>query len=207
VVQAEQVTPPPPPKRDDRRRNALIAAAVAVPVAVVLAFAFAPGQHSKSSGGVLAPISVTAPAPDDATLSQCAQVMSALPVQIVAGTTTLAPRVVHPNPPTAQVVAWGDPAVVLVCGVGRPSDLVPNSSTQVFALNGVNWFQTKVDKSDVFVSIDRAVYVQVTVPEASTAQPLALLAQDIAKVLPAVCQVPAAGQPAPATDTLCTHRK
>jgi hypothetical protein len=200
---------PAGPRRRDGRRNGLIAAAIAIPLTVLLAFALAPKHHhtAASDGGVLPAINVNAPAPDDQTLGSCAQVMSALPVQLAGATATLAPRVVHPNPPTAQVAAWGDPAVVLVCGVARPASLVPNSSDPLTEVDGVQWLQTHDKSADVFVAIDRAVYVQVTVPSSSKLMPLSLLADSVAKALPSICKVPQQGQPAPATDELCTHRK
>jgi hypothetical protein len=194
-----------------QRRNALIAAAVAVPVAVVVAFILAPsdtGGSTKSTGGVLPAVTVTASTPDDATLGKCAQVLSALPVQIdastAAGAATLAPRRVVATPANAQVVAWGDPAVVLVCGVTRPAALVPNSSNLLAGFNDVFWLPTTSKSQTVFTTVDRSIYIQVTVPSAQDVQPLPIIATAIAKVLPAVCQVE--GSTLVPTDTLCTRR-
>lgn len=197
------------PRRRDRlrRRNSLIAAAIAVPVTVVVAFALAPRPHSDAGSSsdpnaVLPPLSIAAPALDGAAESSCAQVMSAVPVQLGP----LKPRVVHSNPPTALVVAWGDPAVVLACGVTRPSELAPDSAALLININGVNWLPVQKDKQTVFTSIDRAVYVQVTVPKAQSVQPLPLIADAVSKVLPTVCQVQAPGQTAPPQSSLCTRR-
>lgn len=196
-----------------RRRAALIASAVAVPVTVLLALALAVDNGtdttpSSSSGAgaqpsVLPPIVVTAPPSDASTAAPCTQVLRALPVQLGP----LAPRTVTPNPDSPFVTAWGDPAVVLRCGVNRPAKLVPGSADVVVLVGGVNWLPDQHTDDTVFVSIDRAVYVEVSVPRRASFQPLPILGAAIASKLPAVCTVPEPATPAPPTSTLCTRRR
>jgi hypothetical protein len=195
------------------RRNAFIAAAIAIPVAVVVAFVLAPDDtkgSAKSNGGVLPAITVNASTPDDATLGKCAQLLSALPVQIdattAAGAATLAPRRVIATPANAQVLAWGDPAVVLICGVSRPAALAPNSSNLLAGFNDVFWLPTTSKSQTVFTTVDRSIYIQVTVPSAQDVQPLPIIATAVAKVLPPVCQVQGEGETQVPTASLCTHR-
>ncbi|MEP6598196.1 MAG: DUF3515 domain-containing protein [Actinomycetota bacterium] len=195
-----------------RRRNALIATALAVPITVLLAFALASGRGDSSTATigratgqppVLPPITVPAPPSDAASAAPCIQVLSVLPVQLGP----LAPRVVTPSTPGSPfVVAWGDPPVVMRCGVARPAQLAPESSEFLVLVGGVNWLPIKQAAATVFVSIDRPVYIEVTVPQQLTYQPLPILGEAIASKLAAVCTVPQPAVPAPTPSTLCTRR-
>ncbi|SDJ27825.1 Protein of unknown function [Frankineae bacterium MT45] len=182
------------------RRNALIATAIALPVTLILALALAPSGNSNSSSKPLSAVTVNAPPANPANDAACTQVLTALPTQLAG----LAPRTVKSEPDSPYVLAWGNPAVVLRCGVSKPADLVPGSSDQAF-LSGVYWLQSADGSDDVFTSVDRSVYVEVRVPKSLTVQPLPLLGAAIASKLPAVCAVPD-GTSNPADDQLCTHR-
>lgn len=163
------------------------------------------GAHpSPADGAPLPALTLAAPPPNAATEAPCVRVLSALPVQLG----TLAPRIVHPTPDSPFVVAWGDPAVVLRCGVDRPAKLQPGSADFVPVVNGVAFLETDVASGTVYTSIDRAAYIEVTLPKSLGAGPLPVLATAIAKALPAVCVaqgLPGEQQPDPAT--LCTRRK
>ena len=61
--------------------------------------------------------------------------------------------------------AWGDPPIVLRCGVQRPAAMDRFASCQV--VNGVGWFIPESQSSDAPVTLttmDRAVFVQVRIP-------------------------------------------
>ncbi len=63
--------------------------------------------------------------------------------------------------------AWGDPAIVLTCGVGTPEGYQPTSPCQ--RVNGVGWFVPEDQISDqgkdvVMTTIDRKPNVEVVVP-------------------------------------------
>jgi hypothetical protein len=63
--------------------------------------------------------------------------------------------------------AWGDPAIVLRCGVGTPEGYHPGSACQ--RANGVDWFVPEDQISDqgkdvVLTTIGRKPRVEVTVP-------------------------------------------
>jgi hypothetical protein len=177
-------------------------------VAVVVAFALsstpkpaAPTSSPTTNPAALPPIT-TEPAPPAATgtvEATCAQVISGLPLQLGP----LSPRTIQ----TERAVAWGDPAIILRCGVARPTDLAPGSTTPAVLVGNVYWFRTSRGDSDVFTSIDRAVYVEVSVPRKQSYMPLPTLGAAIAAKLPPVCAVPEEGQPQPADDKLCTHRR
>jgi hypothetical protein len=63
--------------------------------------------------------------------------------------------------------AWGDPAIVLTCGVGPPDGYQPTSPCQ--RVNGVDWFVPEDQISDqgkdvVLTTIGRKPRVEVVVP-------------------------------------------
>lgn len=162
------------------------------------------GGSAASTPAVLPPLTVAAPPLSAATEAPCTALLQALPVRLAG----LAPRVVHSQPDSPFVVAWGDPPVVLRCGVTRPKDLAPGSSAQFFAIAGragrqVFFDQTQSGSSNVFTSVDRAAYVEVSVPKQLAAGPMPALADAIAASMPAVCVVDPA-----VTDLskLCTRR-
>jgi hypothetical protein len=66
------------------------------------------------------------------------------------------------SPASTRTAAWGDPAVVLRCGVGRPAGLQPTS--QVVEVNGVEWFLGGDDPPYVLTTVGRGTYVQVRLP-------------------------------------------
>jgi len=65
--------------------------------------------------------------------------------------------------------AWGDPAIELRCGVGRPTGLTATSTCQ--RADGVDWFVPEDEvtgrPTDVtMTTVGRSVYVEVRLPEA-----------------------------------------
>lgn len=186
---------------------------VIVIVVFLIAVVFAPSHpRSPSGSGAASPsalpaLTPAAPPSDAAAAGPCTQVLAALPEKL----TDLQPRVVHPRPDSVFVVAWGDPAIVLKCGMPRPAGLTPGSSAQLFSANGADgvfWLPVRGPSDTVWTTVDRAVYIQVTVPNSYAQPPLAPLGAAIGKALPRVC-VPqaAAGQPLPPQQELCTQRK
>lgn len=166
-----------------------------------------PGSSSPSgsaSPSALPPLSPSAPPSDAAASSACTKVLQALPVRLGS----LAPRVVHPDPPSPYVVAWGDPPVVLRCGVPRPAALAPGSSAPLTGVNGVFWLVHRGGSAVTWTAVDRAAYIEVSVPRSYRQPPIAPLATAIAKALPRICLPQAApGQSPPPARSLCTHRK
>jgi Protein of unknown function (DUF3515) len=173
-------------------------------VTVLVAFGLARNTNSGTSTGPSAgpptPLTVSAPPSNAAVEGPCAQVLGALPVQLGQ----LPPRVVHTTPDSPNVVAWGDPAVVLRCGVPRPVAFVPTSD--VYNVGNVYWLAVRQKTATVWTVIDRAVYVEVTVPEKQAFQPLPLLGKAIASKLTPVCAVPE-DQMIPPQNRLCVNRK
>ena len=172
----------------------LWASAVALPLIALGAIGVAvgtsgpsgPAHHSAPSGQPLP--AVTAPAPPYAArfAAQCTKVLQRLPVQLHG----LAPRVVHTTPDTPFVVAWGDPPVILRCGVGRPAALHPGSSAQLLSATGSAgpyFAVTRSGDDEVWTVVDRAVYIAIAVPARYASSPVPPLARAISAALPPVC--------------------
>jgi hypothetical protein len=175
-----------------------------VPLVVILALLLGGSPSSTTphpSDSVLPPVTASAP-PDSAaaTVSTCARVISALPLKLNG----LALRRTESDPPSSSIVAWGDPAIVLRCGVARPAALNPALSEQLFAINGVLFLPKRSSSQTVWTAVDRPVYVDVAVPTSYHQPPLGPIASAIAKVLPKpVC----VQDPAKPRADQCTRRK
>jgi hypothetical protein len=87
----------------------------------------------------------------------CPVLMGQLPVELAGET---ARRV---DSDSLFAYAWGDPPVVLVCGVAPPAGYAADTGT--LAISGVEWFVDDTDP-DVYVwtTVDRLVPVEVRVP-------------------------------------------
>ena len=187
---------PPAPPEDPLRRIALLTFAVLVPlvVAVVVLVNVLGGRagapdHSGHGGpadiGGGAPsgradlpvLPVEVPPVTPEADASCPAVMSGLPLDLQAEPS----RKVQSDSPFAY--AWGEPPVVLVCGVPRPAGYVVGASA--IQINGVQWF---VDISDpaktVWTTVDRPVYVEVTLPPSVDSAPVTALTVPIAQALP-----------------------
>jgi len=172
-----------------------------VPVAVVLALAAATTSSPSHSGQTLATAVVpVSPVPDEpATVEPCAQIQANLPV-VLNGK---APRIVH----AVQAYAWGEPPVVVRCGVARPAALVANSSADIATVNTVNFLVQDGKKAIVYTVVDRSLYLEVTLPAGTDpATDVPVIANAVAKALPnPVCYV---DDPIPSAPNLpmCTRR-
>jgi hypothetical protein len=133
---------------------------------------------------------VTDPSPTDDVRAMCTDLIRSLPTTVADD---LDARSVEPS--DALAGAWGDPAVVLRCGVQEPAALKPTSAC--FEVNGVGWLATQdgkevsgdapVDATMTFTTIGRAAYVEVTVPPMDdhlAVDPLPALAMPIQQTIP-----------------------
>jgi len=90
--------------------------------------------------------------------------MADLP-QTVAGATL--------NDHDTTVATWGDPHIVLRCGVDKPAGLHPTSPCDV--VNDGGWFSEQIDDGWRFTTIGRAGNIEVTVPTSYAPQADALV--------------------------------
>jgi hypothetical protein len=77
--------------------------------------------------------------------------------------------------------AWGDPAIILRCGVEQPKDLGPASRCDM--VDGVGWFTESTSDGYLFTTIGREYFVSVEVPHDydPEADALADLADSVAR--------------------------
>jgi len=61
-----------------------------------------------------------------------------------------------------KATAWGDPAIILRCGVMAPDDLEPTSRCDLVA--GVGWFTEEIADGYLFTTIGRRFFVSLEVP-------------------------------------------
>jgi hypothetical protein len=119
------------------------------------------------------------PQPDTATQVACVKVFAKLPIQLG----TLTPRRTATD--SSFVAAWGQPAIVIRCGVGKPAVFGTPQAAQLVDVNGVIWQPDPQKTETVYTTVDRSVYIDLTVP-AGADQPLPLLA-DAISALPQTC--------------------
>ena len=101
---------------------------------------------------------MAAPRPGGDSLAACRALVENLP-ELVAGQRS---RAVEPA--AALAGAWGDPPIVLRCGVTKPANLRPTSRCDV--VNSVGWFTQQRSDGYAFTTIGRSAYVEVVVPDA-----------------------------------------
>ncbi|MFE9255888.1 DUF3515 domain-containing protein [Streptomyces sp. NPDC006879] len=90
-----------------------------------------------------------------------------------------------PEPVSDLTAGWGDPAIVLRCGVTRPEKMGDPNADAV-AVNGVEWLvERQPAGTHRFTSTYREAYVEVTLPRGSTdAGALTYLAEAVKKTVP-----------------------
>ncbi|MBI3689110.1 MAG: DUF3515 domain-containing protein [Actinobacteria bacterium] len=130
-----------------------------------------------TASAAIGPVDVTAPPASAAADQHCPGVISDLPVTLNGSHS----RPAHST--SAYVAAWGDPPMVLRCGVPRPAGFVRTS--MVISIDGVQWFTEQKPDAVVWTAVDRPVYVEVTVPTTYGSAPIADLSEDLGKALPA----------------------
>jgi hypothetical protein len=179
------------------RRAALLGTAIGVPLLIALiVLVNVRGGRSGDSGPVAeisgAPTSSSAALPvlDVPTSAPSAAADAACPALMRILPSTLedqAGRKVRSRSP--YVRAWGDPAVVLVCGVDAPPGYHVGSS--LIQINQVQWYvDTSRPDTVLWTAVDRPVFVQVRVPASTDSASVTDLTAPIAQAL-------AARQPAP----------
>ncbi|MGY1730782.1 DUF3515 domain-containing protein [Geodermatophilus sp. SYSU D01045] len=133
----------------------------------------APTQQRAEDLPVL-PVEVPPPTPEaDA---HCPALMAGLPLDL----TEEPQRLVDSDTPYAA--AWGDPPIVLVCGVPQPAGLVAGEG--LLQIDQVTWFVEQAEEATTWTAVDRAAYVQVTLPPDVDSAPVTVLSGVIADTLP-----------------------
>ena len=184
---------------DPLRRAALLTTAVAVPVVIVLVV-LVNVLGGRSGGGDADPhaghdtpaevegadpgaraelpvLPVEAPPVTPEAEASCPALMGKLPLELAGE------RSRRVQSDTPYVYAWGDPAVVLRCGVERPAGWVVTASA--IQINGVQWHvDTGQPGTTVWTAVDRPVYVEVRLPSGVDSAPVTALTVPLAEALP-----------------------
>ncbi|MFF9243155.1 DUF3515 domain-containing protein [Streptomyces sp. NPDC014801] len=125
--------------------------------------------------------SVAVPSPGAKTAALCRELDRALPAEVDG----LDRR--DPSPASPLTAAWGDPAIILRCGVERPAAMNDDEADGV-DVDGVGWLLEKQqDGSFRFTTTLRRAYVEVMIPAGRTGDglaPLVDLAPGIKKAIP-----------------------
>ena len=164
-----------------RRHGAIVATAVALPVTVLVALAANRASPSHpvptAAPAALGPVTVAPPPSSAAAAHGCPAVISRLPV-------VLDGRHSRPAVPASPyVAAWGEPPIVLRCGVPRPPAFVQTS--ELSEVNGVQWLPERQPAGVRWTVVDREVYVEVLIPAGATNTPVVDLSAAISQALPA----------------------
>lgn len=122
---------------------------------------------------------VVAPAADSA---ECARLLAALPEELDGGVLGALARRQLSAPIPAGAAGWGEPPVVLRCGLDRPTDLTATS--RLLSVSGVQFLEILSAGMSTWVAVDRPVYVVVALPPSSGSGPLQQIATVISRNLP-----------------------
>ncbi len=131
-----------------------------------------PGQQRED----LPVLPVEVPPPTAEADAACPALIQALPLDLLGEPA----RLVDSDSP--YVAAWGEPPVVLVCGVPQPEALVPGEG--LITIDGVTWFVEQSEEATTWTAVDRAVLVEVTLPPDVDSAPVTVLSGPIGETLP-----------------------
>ncbi|MDX2814401.1 DUF3515 domain-containing protein [Streptomyces sp. NPDC006207] len=148
-----------------------------------VACSFAAAVWISASGGAAGGVAV--PSPSASAARMCGALHDALPRKVDG----LSKRSV--SPVSDLTAGWGDPTVVLRCGVPRPEMLTPgsaayNPTADAVEVNGVSWLIEKTDDGYRFTTTGRRTFVEVTVPAkyAPEVDPLTDLGRAVETTIP-----------------------
>lgn len=162
---------------------ALVIVAILVTVgAVVTGFVMAARIGQQSSAPQTGPVAVPAAPAPGAAGRHCAALMAALPDTL--GSQPRRPLLVE----EPGVAAWGDPAIILRCGLSDPAELTCAASLTSIgnaAGNRVQWLRIAEGAAVTYLAVDRPVRVALTVPDAAGSEPVQQLSDVIDKTLAA----------------------
>ena len=184
-----------PETRDGPPRGLLIAAISVAVAALVVVLAIAAIRQGRPAQQPVAIPSVPAPEADG---PECAALLESAPEQL--GDFRRAPTA---DPTPIGTAAWraGDDreAVILRCGLDRPTDFVVGAPLQL--VDAVQWFRVGEEGvkggqgRSTWYAVDRPVYVALTLPQGSGPTPIQLMSRVIAKTMPAQPIDPAPPRP------------
>lgn len=186
--------------QEHRFHPAVIATAIALPVALIVGIVVAAILVSESGSADDGPVAVgSAPAPD-ATSEACTNLLAALPDTL--GDYTRA-ELAEPAPDGAA--AWRSTdsdttePIVLRCGMERPLEFMQGVGLQ--QVDAVQWFRISGEDigldATTWFAVDRPAYVALTLPDGTGPSPIQEISAAITKTMPTQPIDPAPAQAAP----------
>jgi len=170
-----------------------LVAAIALPVAVIIAvIVLAAVVNSQPVTEVTDPLAVSAVDAPDAASVACASLMAALPDPL--GGLPRRRLTQGDEPLLAGVAGWGEPAVILRCGLPTPQELTCSAPVQV--VDGVSWLPLYGAGVTSYLAVDRPVRIALTVPDGTSTGPWQELSRIIGAML-AQRPICAGGVPVP----------
>lgn len=166
----------------------LVTVAIVVTLgAIAIGFVVASRLGTQAAGPSTGPLAVPATPAPGASGRYCTDLFKQLPDDLGAE----ARRTLIVDEP--GVAAWGDPAIILRCGLPDPAELTCSANLTTFTDAGgvsTQWLRIAAGSSVTYLAVDRPVRVAVTVPDSAGITPVQDLADSIARSLPArdVCQ-------------------
>lgn len=156
----------------------LLIVALVIGVIAVLAFLVISATRRTPPPPPVAIAAVPAPQADS---PECRALIATLPERLGDFE-----RAVEADPVPAGTAAWrgtGEP-VIMRCGLGRPAEFVVGSPIQM--VDDVGWFRLADAelKRSTWISVDRPVYVALTLPDGSGPGPIQSLSEVIARTMP-----------------------
>jgi hypothetical protein len=180
--------------RSDRRLSPPLIAALVLGAVLVVGIGVAgivlgpgsatppPAPKAAIATGPLLLVPVDAP---QAGSAECTALVHALPTTLTNGRTPLHSRqLASPAPPATA--AWGGGAqepAVLRCGIERPPELTPTS--ELLAVDGVQWLRISADGATTWYAVDRAIVVALTLPGNVGTGPIQDVSDTITATMPA----------------------
>lgn len=152
-----------------------LALAVALVAGVLIAAAVVRNQP-------LGPLGLAVVPAPSANSTDCTRLLAALPEKLDGGDTGALQRRKLATPAPAGAVGWGEPPVVLRCGLDRPAELTATS--RLLDVSGVRFLELGGLGTSTWVAVDRPVYAVVALPATSGSGPLQQVAAVIANTLP-----------------------
>jgi len=165
---------------DGPPRAVLIAASVVAVVALGVVLGIASTRRTPAQPVAIA--SVPAPQADS---PECQRLLDALPAALGDFQRATALDPVPAGTAAYRAGTEGD-AVILRCGLDRPADFVVGTPLQM--VNQVQWFRLDDPDTDrsTWVSVDRPVYIALTLPTGSGPTPIQTMSDLIAQTMPGV---------------------
>jgi hypothetical protein len=185
------VANPPDDASDGPPRGALIAAVAVALLAVAGLLIFVLVKRSAPQRDPVAIVSVPAPRADG---DACRDLLGALPDRLGDYR-----RAAVARPAPLGAAAWrrdnasdttgaGDDVVILRCGLDEPDEFVAGAPVQM--VDDVSWFRVADSGRTTWTTVDRPVFVALTLPDGSGPSPIQLVSQAVARSMPAANVTP-----------------